>query len=1375
MKLITLLCNIGFVLFCYTSVYGQSYDLTVKEISNLDEVQSFELTLILNGKTNQHQIIGDSIIFNLNDAVWNYDIGNPLLPLLKFHFQLKDIEPSKVNCKISEINLIDIEQEIWIEPYIPRASKANAESFDNEFQGLLPKPNTNVYSKNIFFPEHYAFINKSWIKSDKNTYCLNLFPYHYNPYSKAVRYIEKIKLIVSIESNKPKHGILEIMSQKNNVENNYKKPDHYRSDDSSYVIITSTNFVSQSAVLSSFITHKESIGFDVHLITENDFEVLVGQYPNTRADKIRAWLIQNKDPLNIKYVLLIGNPNPEGGDIPMKMLYPRAGTTYYWNDFSCPSDSYFSNLSGNWDLDGDGLFGEQSSIDNDVIAPDPQLDSDEFAIRWEGKIQIDDAAGNRIALFTDDGCRVWINNELQADKWYDNNGSSLYIDIEQPGIFEIKIEYYHHNENAFFHLFRGSIGSSWFSDFPTTNLQYYDGSQFVSGGLNASYYNDSTFSDLVVNKIESPENGSFRFRWMTGDDGPDGVNFDPEILVGRIPFYNNNYSEVDSILQKTIEYQIATIYDYRKRILLPMKPFDSNTPNFQLGEQIKDSLCMPSIYTTYRIYDEAYNCDPDTIPCNIENVLNAWDDPFGAVTWATHGSSSFASGIIGSQDTYQLQNDNPAIVMMGSCYNGYPEDDQNLGFSLLKNGAVATVSATRVSWYGIGTTFIEQDNRYIHGFCYFFTENILKNQSVGRSLFSVKNINNNSADFFWMNSFDFNLYGDASISILPFDINSISLPLVQTYPPLNITPHSAVLQGEILSDGGTNIYEKGFYIGRNPNPEISGGLKVSLDTNIDVFESIVEDLLPETQYYVKAYAINFTGTSFGIELAFITPEETICSPLWSVIPNLQFNMQVIAQIIIDDAVSTNPDDVLGAFVGDECRGIASPIDGSGLIFLSVGSNETSGEQIELKIWNSSLCDFCEAGPGFTFENLSEVGTFDNPYQVSCITDVDLNLDFGQGYTWFSENLTPEDAHPNAIFNGLEACNNDRLIGQSSFSVYYNGVWNGTINAVNPFYSYRMKLCEGQTFTATAPPAEITPIQLNAGYTWLGYLPQACLPINDALANIDPAPAANDRLIGQSSFALFTGSEWIGSLTTLCPGDGYVIKLANTSTLLYPEASPNGAMNKQMDTETDSPIGVLPEKNLQHSMTVLGQIELPAGQYSFNTNDRIYAYINDRCVGMANPMKNQDGLVFLSVGENSDEAQQVSFKIWLDDEQKLYEANELLTFMPLKGTGAYENPFKFTIDKPVNSETDWFIGEPYPNPFSEETIIPYTLNESATVAATIYNSTGQQRYHWQQYIEQAGNHQIHIPKGQLSSGIYSVKILISNSNQLHHASKTIIVM
>jgi hypothetical protein len=156
------------------------------------------------------------------------------------------------------------------------------------------------------------------------------------------------------------------------------------------------------------------------------------------------------------------------------------------------------------------------------------------------------------------------------------------------------------------------------------------------------------------------------------------------------------------------------------------------------------------------------------------------------------------------------------------------------------------------------------------------------------------------------------------------------------------------------------------------------------------------------------------------------------------------------------------------------------------------------------------------------------------------------------------------------------------------------------------------------------------------------------------------------------------------------------------------------MNKQIDTEADSPIGVMPEKNLQHSMTVLGQIELASGQYSSNTNDRIYAYINDRCVGMANPMEAANRLVFLSIGEKSEEPQEVTFKIWLDEQQKLYQANETMTFFPLKGEGVFDEPFKFTLGNPVVDQDDWFVGEPYPNPFSEETVVPIHLKEPAKV-------------------------------------------------------------
>ena len=118
-----------------------------------------------------------------------------------------------------------------------------------------------------------------------------------------------------------------------------------------YVIITTSAIQSASAQLSAFVTHKASQGFDVQVITETDFG---GGTGNTAAENIRAWLQANYLSENIEYVLLIGNPDPNNGNVPMKLLYPRIRSPFYWT----PSDYYYADLTGNWDLDGDNNYGE---------------------------------------------------------------------------------------------------------------------------------------------------------------------------------------------------------------------------------------------------------------------------------------------------------------------------------------------------------------------------------------------------------------------------------------------------------------------------------------------------------------------------------------------------------------------------------------------------------------------------------------------------------------------------------------------------------------------------------------------------------------------------------------------------------------------------------------------------------------------------------------------------------------------------------------------------------------------------------------------------------------------------------------------------------
>ncbi|MDO8897922.1 MAG: T9SS type A sorting domain-containing protein, partial [Bacteroidales bacterium] len=108
-----------------------------------------------------------------------------------------------------------------------------------------------------------------------------------------------------------------------------------------------------------------------------------------------------------------------------------------------------------------------------------------------------------------------------------------------------------------------------------------------------------------------------------------------------------------------------------------------------------------------------------------------------------------------------------------------------------------------------------------------------------------------------------------------------------------------------------------------------------------------------------------------------------CDPGWIPVGNLQYNMQMIGQIQFNGVTSFNANDIVGAFVGEVCRGIASPMGDGGLIFLTVGSNAASGEQVTFKLWNAQTCQQCNSSAVITFENQALIGNPGAPYIFSC--------------------------------------------------------------------------------------------------------------------------------------------------------------------------------------------------------------------------------------------------------------------------------------------------------------------------------------------------------------------------------------------------------
>jgi len=378
----------------------------------------------------------------------------------------------------------------------------------------------------------------------------------------------------------------------------------------------------------------------------------------------------------------------------------------------------------------------------------------------------------------------------------------------------------------------------------------------------------------------------------------------------------------------------------------------------------------------------------------------------------------------------------------------------------------------------------------------------------------------------------------------------------------------------------------------------------------------------------------------------------------------------------------------------------------------------------------------------------------------------LELNFSQGYTWFSLNVNPGSMTPASLFSALTPCYDDRVIGQTSFALYTGSNWIGSLTNLGMDKMYRMKLCSAQNLSLMGDAALLNPINLNAGYTWLGYQPQQCQSVGAAMTGLSPGPSYDDRVIGQSSFALFTGTTWIGSLTQMCPGKGYVVKLANAQTLTYTAPSAKGSSGEPEAIELVSPIGIYPSVNHQHTMMVVAKLQLPDGIISLNEKDVVYAYMNGEVRGMANPMPHADGAIFLSIADNEDLSKPITFTVWLDERQELLPLNEALSFEALAAVGNLDNPFIFTLGEMVGvNEEDGgiWIEEPYPNPFEDFFSINFKSSSSAKVNFRIYNSLGQKVSQSSEYFIQTDFNNIKNDGYTLTKGIYLLEVMLIQKN------------
>ncbi|MCE1202948.1 MAG: fibronectin type III domain-containing protein [Bacteroidia bacterium] len=388
-----------------------------------------------------------------------------------------------------------------------------------------------------------------------------------------------------------------------------------------------------------------------------------------------------------------------------------------------------------------------------------------------------------------------------------------------------------------------------------------------------------------------------------------------------------------------------------------------------------------------------------------------------------------------------------------------------------------------------------------------------------------------------------------------------------------------------------------------------------------------------------------------------------------------------------------------------------------------------------------------------------------------------SLNFAEGYTWFSVNINPGSMQPGSLFPGLNPCYDDRIIGQTSFALFNGSNWVGSLTSLNANAMYKMKLCSPRSQTISGSPAPLSQLSLPAGFSWIGFAPQQCMSVNAALAGLNPPPANDDRIIGQNSFAVFNGSQWVGTLTQLCPGQGYVIRLSQAHSLSWPTAATNGSPVPEAIKTPQNKSQIQAGSNYQHTMPLIARLLVNGTQTINNPNDVLYAFIDGQCTGAGSPDSELGGLVLMNIGHNDSQMRYVHFKLWSHSMQRLISLNDSIVFEPLRLAGSLEAPVQFNLSGALgmgNQEhASVFISEAWPNPANQHINLRVKVNEPSVAQLQLVDQLGRTLRNVE-YRLISGNNDLKISLFGFKPGIYQLVSTVVGASSQHRRVQSVVV-
>ena len=300
-------------------------------------------------------------------------------------------------------------------------------------------------------------------------------------------------------------------------------------------------------------------------------------------------------------------------------------------------------------------------------------------------------------------------------------------------------------------------------------------------------------------------------------------------------------------------------------------------------------------------------------------------------------------------------------------------------------------------------------------------------------------------------------------------------------------------------------------------------------------------------------------------------------PEWAVNPHdFESSMNVIAVLKKDGTPMTDADDLMAAFVGEECRGVAHPEYneryGNYYVTMDIyGGNDEAGKEVTFRAYDAStgtiypVVTWTEANP-CTFIPVLLMGSYAEPKVFNIQDKIEQVAELKAGWNWMSFTVAADDMTIPELFETI-ADDVVTVKGLNGFLSNDEGTWAGSLTGSlsnTEMYSVQMKADRKLRVVGNSVT---TPVAVQTGWNWVGYYGQQVASLGNALA--DMSKANGDIVKAQRGVAYWDNYEWSGSLLLMQPGVGYQMKVnGDAQTFSYPGSATAGA--RQLAPSQTSP-------------------------------------------------------------------------------------------------------------------------------------------------------------------------------------------------------------